>query len=53
MKLIMAIINVILTMISFAAIIANLILGNFGIAWLCTIPFIYELFNCIALFEDD
>lgn len=53
MKVFMLIVNVIIMILSFLAIIVNLIGGNFGIAWLYVIPLIYELFNCMALCIDE
>ena len=51
MKVIMAVINLVLCLISLISIIAHLVMGQFGIAWLCVIPLIYGWGNWFAIGE--
>ena len=49
MKNAMSTINLVLSVVSFAAIIANLVMAHFGYAWLLLIPMAYGILNIIAI----
>lgn len=52
MKNAMGTINVVLSAISFAEIIINLITAHFGYAWLWLIPTVYGILNVIAIDKE-
>ena len=49
MGLAMIIINIFLAIASIAALLTNLFLGNFGIAWICVPAIAYFVCNLIAI----
>ncbi len=51
MRTIMLVTNAILSAVSCAGIIVNLVMTHFGYAWLCVIPMVYGIFNMIAIDE--
>ena len=52
MKNAMGTINVVLSAISFAAVIINLVMAHFGYAWLWLIPRFYGILNVIAIDKE-
>ena len=52
MKGLMITINLVLVLGSAFGILWHLIMGQFGIAWLCVLPLLYGWFNCVAIDEE-
>ena len=52
MKNVMISINMTIILGSITGVLWHLVIGQFGIAWLCVIPLLYGWFNCVAIDEE-
>lgn len=52
MKCLMFTVNGLIMIASGISVVWHLLIGQFGIAWLCVIPLIYAYFNCCAIEEE-
>ena len=52
MKDIVYIVDILLAIVASVCVTSNLIMQNFGVAWLWLIPVVILLFNILSLFES-